>query len=82
MKFKNINLENFFYDANTIEKYEIELFTKMFTNLKFIVLKAENILETQVNLLELKKIENIFLIVMASSDFEGEVMDDEEVEED
>jgi hypothetical protein len=46
MKFKNINLENFFYDANTIEKYEIELFTKMFTNLKFIVLKAENILET------------------------------------
>ncbi len=82
MKFKNVNLENFFYDANTIEKYEIELFTKMFTNLKFIVLKGENILETQVNLLELKKIENIFLIVMASSDFEGEVMDDEEVEED
>jgi hypothetical protein len=46
MKFKNVNLENFFYDANTIEKYEIELFTKMFTNLKFIVLKGENILET------------------------------------
>ena len=50
MKFKNTNLENFFFDASTIEKYEIELFCKMFPNLKYIVLKAENILETKVNL--------------------------------
>jgi hypothetical protein len=55
-KFKNLNLENFYYNTHAIEKYEIELLCRSFPNLKMIVLEGENILETKVNLKNLKNL--------------------------
>jgi hypothetical protein len=55
-KFKNLNLENFYYNTHAIEKYEIELLCRAFPNLKMIILEGENILETKVNLLNLKNL--------------------------
>jgi hypothetical protein len=80
-KFKNINLQNFHYYVFTIEKYEIEILCKSFPNIKIIILEAENVLETKIDLQNLKNLEMINLKVLPSDDFEGEILDDEEVDE-
>ncbi len=80
-KFKNLNLQNFHYYVFTIEKYEIELLCKSFPNLKTVKLEAENVLETKIDLQDLKNLEMINLKVLPSDDFEGEILDDEEVDE-
>ena len=53
----------------------------MLPNVKFIALEAENILETKVNLTNLKNLEHINFIVLASGEFEGEILNDEDVDE-
>ena len=80
-KFKNINLQNFHYYVFTIEKYEIEILCKSFPNIKTIILEAENVLETKIDLQSLKNLEMINLKVLPSDDFEGEILDDDEVDE-
>ena len=56
---KNESIEYLFFDTSIIEKYEIELICKLFPNLKLIVLAAENVLETKINLKSLNNLELI-----------------------
>ena len=78
---QNLSIEYLFFDTSIIEKYEIDLLCKVFPNLKLIVLAAENVLETKINLKNLKNLELISLFVIPSSTFSGEIHD-EVIEED
>lgn len=78
---KNDSIEYLFFDTSIIEKYEIELICKLFPNVKLIVLAAENVLETKINLKNLNNLELISFFVIPSKTFSGEIHDDAKEEE-
>ena len=78
---KNESIEYLFFDTSIIEKYEIELICKLFPNLKLIVLAAENVFETKIDLKNLKNLELISFFVIPSKTFSGEIHEDEKEEE-
>ncbi len=62
----NSSIEYLFFDTSIIENFEIELLCKVFPSLKLIVIAAENVLETKINLKNLKNLELISLFVIPS----------------
>jgi len=62
-----------YYQSTTLEFGEIQQLARIFPNLTYIRVDAENVLEHQLKLKELSHLECLHLGVLASDQFDGEI---------